>query len=102
MVSVSLLTFILLSCKADDYSEYPIQVSKVYPLYFVTGKGETWIPIATNYLPPNSAHKYVNNKPIVINEIGAVEPHHVGPFRHHFQRFKNAIEGSGEDEAFHV
>ena len=37
--------------QTETGSEYPIQISKEYPQYFVTNTGETWIPIATNYLP---------------------------------------------------
>jgi hypothetical protein len=29
----------------------PINISKAYPKYFENAKGETWIPIMTNYLP---------------------------------------------------
>ena len=60
IITVTVSLFFLstaLYCSCDgagskqSSSEPPIQISKEYPMYFVTNTGETWIPIATNYLP---------------------------------------------------
>lgn len=48
--------------KTEAVSEYPIQISEEYPQYFVTNTGETWIPIAINYLPSGFTNDGDNQK----------------------------------------
>ena len=44
-------TYCFTGCGKQTDSEPPIRISKEHPLYFEKSTGETWIPIATNYLP---------------------------------------------------